>query len=114
MSDTKSDPFDSDITDDEHAQSESQDPNLITSYVAAEVSRYAVEILEFYSTKMDKNQALAITIEGVAETLGNLISLVAENNQPDVITDSHAVINRSLSQQQELIAQLAYGQVGHA
>jgi len=114
MSDTKSDPFDSDVFDTEHDAHESQDPTLITSYVAAEVSRYAVEILEFYSAKMDKNQALAITIEGVAEALGNLISLVAENNQSEVITDSHQVINRSLSQQQELIAQLAYGRVGHA
>lgn len=84
------------------------------TYVCAEITRYAVEILEFYNNKLGKNESLALTIESVSESLGNLISLVHEAHQEDVLNSSVAVIRQGISNQQEVIAELTYGQIGHA
>jgi hypothetical protein len=53
-------------------------------------------------------------IESLSETLGNMISLVADDHQQEVIDGAHLVILQGLISQQESIALLAYGQVGHA
>lgn len=94
------------------------DPSELRSeartYVTGEITRYAVEIFEFYSEKLDKNEALAITIESLSESLGNLISLCKEEYQPEVILSSQAVIHQGIVSQQELIAEMAYGHIGHA
>ena len=84
------------------------------TYVCGEITRYAVEILEFYNTKLGKNESLALTIESVSESLGNLISLVHEDHLEEVLSSSLEVIREGISNQQEVIAELAYGQVGHA
>lgn len=83
-------------------------------YVTAEMTRYSVEILEFYNDKLGKNESLAITIESLSETLGNLISLVKEEYQQEVMHSANQVIHQGLISQQEIIAQMAYGQLGHA
>ena len=87
---------------------------LAKTYVCAEITRYAVEILEFYNNKLGKNESLALTIESVSESLGNLISLVHEECHEEVITSSMEVVRQGISNQQEVIAELTYGQVGHA
>lgn len=84
------------------------------AYVCQEITRYSVEILEYYSNKFGKNQALGLTIESVSESLGNLISLVTEDHQAEVLHTSQQVVAQGIINQQELIAELAYGQVGHA
>lgn len=114
MSDIK---LDSDsITDDVDGEDPhtSEERSQARDYVCGELTRYAVEIIEFYSNKMGKNDALALTIECVSESLGNLISLVHESHQPEVLQASQEVIYQGLINQQELIAQITYGQVGHA
>lgn len=83
-------------------------------YVCNEITRYAVEILDFYSNRLGKNQALGLTIECLSESLGNLISLVSDSQQEEIISVSQDVIRQGLVNQQELIAIQAYGQVGHA
>lgn len=83
-------------------------------YVSNEITRYAVEILEFYSNSLGRNEALAVTIESLSESLGNLISLVKEEYQQEVVEMSGDVIQQGLLCQQELIAEMTYGQVGHA
>jgi flagellar biosynthesis/type III secretory pathway protein FliH len=83
-------------------------------YITSELTRYSVEILEFYNDKIGKNESLAITIESLSETLGNLISLVKEEYQQEVMDSANQVIHQGLISQQEIIAQMAYGQLGHA
>lgn len=83
-------------------------------YVTGELTRYSIEILEFYTSKIGRNESLAITIESLSETLGNLISLVKEEYQQDVVESAGAVIQQGIVSQQKLIAQMAYGHVGHA
>jgi hypothetical protein len=92
----------------------SEERSQARDYVCGEITRYAVDIMEFYSNKMGKNEALALTIECLSESLGNLISLVHESHQPEVLSASQDVIHQGLINQQELIAQITYGQVGHA
>lgn len=110
MSDHKTESFmelsDTDIPD--------QDRLAVRQYVTTEITRYAVEIFEYYSEKMGKNEGLAITIESLSESLGNMISLCKEEFQPEVLSTSQAVIYEGLISQQELIAEMAYGHVGHA
>ena len=84
------------------------------TYVCAEITRYAVEILEFYNAKLGKNESLALTIESVSESLGNLISLVHEDHHEEVLASSWEVVREGITHQQEVIAELTYGQVGHA
>jgi hypothetical protein len=101
------------MTDDELEES----PNTrdqAREYVVGEITRYSVDILEYYSERLGKNEALAITIESLSETLGSLISLVKEEYQQDVVSSAGEVIQQGLISQQKLIAQMAYGQVGHA
>lgn len=114
MSDTK---LDSDLTQEDTDSSLSHSTEMRSQareYVCGEITRYAVEIFEFYSNKMGKNDSLALTIECLSESLGNMISLVSESNQQEVLTASQDVIRQGILNQQELIAELTYGQVGHA
>lgn len=104
---------DDDLTDPQHAEL-AQERSQARTYVCAEITRYAVEILEFYNSKLGKNESLALTIESVSESLGNLISLVHEDHLEEVLSSSLEVIREGISNQQEVIAELAYGQVGHA
>lgn len=104
------DEFDADATHQEIQEERA----LARTYVCAEITRYAVEILEFYNNKMGKNESLALTIESVSESLGNLISLVHEDYHEEVLSSSMEVIREGISNQQEMIAELTYGQVGHA
>ena len=90
------------------------DRNQAREYVTAELTRYSVDILEFYKDKIGRNESLAITIESLSETLGNLISLVKEEYQQEVMDSANQVMQQGLISQQELIAQMAYGQLGHA
>lgn len=95
-------------------QTENEEREHARQYVCGEITRYAVEILEFYSKKLGKNNALGMTIECFSECLGNLVSLVHEDHQAEVLESSQQVIYQGLINQQETIAELAYGQVGHA
>lgn len=101
-----------DISDD--LLDQDQEREIARCYVTAEITRYAVDIFEFYAEKMGKNEALAITIESLSESLGNLISLCKEEYQEEVMQSSQAVIHQGIISQQELIAEMAYGHVGHA
>jgi hypothetical protein len=94
--------------------SSTEERSQAREYVCGEITRYAVEIFEFYSNKMGKNDALALTIECLSESLGNMISLVSESHQHEVLTASQDVVQQGILNQQELIAELTYGQVGHA
>jgi hypothetical protein len=105
-------PSDADELDLDQAFNEERDQ--ARDYVCGEITRYAVEILEYYSKKLGKNDALGMTIECFSECLGNLVSLVHEDNQSEVLESSQQVIHQGLINQQELIAEMAYGQVGHA
>lgn len=115
MSDLK---LDASAFDDEHlpedATEDKAERERVRTYVCTEITRYAVEILDYYTDRMSKNDSLALTIECLSECLGNLISLVHEDHQEEVILDSMNIIEQSTSLQQELIAEMAYGQIGHA
>ena len=82
--------------------------------VTGELTKLSVALFEHYSESMDKNTALGMMIESLSETLGNMISLVADEEQQTVIDSANLVIQQGLTSQQENIALLAYGQVGHA
>ena len=90
------------------------DRDQAKQYVCAEITRYSVEILDYYSKKMSKSDALGLTIESLSESLGNLISVVPNDEQPDVLETSQKIIHQGLVNQHELIAQITYGCVGHA
>lgn len=98
----------------EDVEQTGDDREMARQYVTGELTRVSIQILEFYTKNLGRNEALAITIESVSETLGNLISLVKEEYQQEVVDSSSLVILQGLLSQQELIAELAYGQVGHA
>ena len=106
--------------DDDHNLADATDVELqqerahARDYVCAEITRYAVDILEFYNNKLGKNESLALTIECLSESLGNLISLAHEDCHTEVLDSSMEVIRQGISNQQEVIAELTYGQVGHA
>lgn len=105
------------MLDDDHESTEQElqeERMLARTYVCAEITRYAVEILEYYNNKLGKNESLALTIESVSESLGNLISLVHEDHHEEVLSGSMEVVRQGISSQQEVIAELTYGQVGHA
>lgn len=87
---------------------------LARQQAAGEITKYAVDFLEYYSPKIGKNLALGIAIESLSESLGNLISLVKEDHQNEVIDNSHQVMLQGIIQQQKMIAEIAYGQVGTA
>lgn len=99
---------DDDLADATHERAHARE------YVCGEITRYAVEILEFYNEKLGKNESLALTIECLSESLGNLISLVHEDHHEEVLSSSWSVVREGVTNQQEVIAQLTYGQVGHA
>ena len=108
------------LSDDDDDLSDATDSELeqerayARDYVCAEITRYAVDILDFYNSKLGKNESLALTIECLSESLGNLISLVHEDYHTEVLQSSMEVIRQGISNQQEVIATLTYGQVGHA
>lgn len=102
------------VIDLEDVEQTGDDREMARQYVTGELTRVSIQILEFYTKNLGRNEALAITIESVSETLGNLISLVKEEYQQEVVDSSSLVILQGLLSQQELIAELAYGQVGHA
>jgi hypothetical protein len=103
--------FKSDLTPDQ-----GDSPNYFTAraYASGEITRYSVAMLEFYSDKMPRNEALGLLIESLSVSLGNLISLVKEDHQEETIESANQVIQIGLLAQSELIATMAYGQVGHA
>lgn len=78
-----------------------------------ELTTYSVEMLDYYTETMGKNAALGLCIEALSETLGNMISLVKDDNQAEVLDTANQVIQQGLLSQQELIAEMVYGQVGH-
>jgi len=82
--------------------------------ITGELTKLSVALFEHYSDSMGKNTALGLMIESLSETLGNMISLVADEEQQTVIDSANLVIQQGLTSQQENIALLAYGQVGHA
>jgi hypothetical protein len=98
----------------EEAEQDGNDRETARQYVTGELTKVSIQILEFYTKNLGRNEALAVTIESVSETLGNLISLVKEEHQQEVVDSASVVIQQGLLSQQELIAELAYGQVGHA
>lgn len=101
------------VTSDESDESDEIDDSETRKFIAGELTKYAVDTLEYYSKRMPKNKALGITIEALSETLGNIISLVKEDNQLEVIESANLVIQQGLLTQTELVATLAYGQIGH-
>jgi uncharacterized protein (UPF0333 family) len=80
----------------------------------AAVTQMAVALFQYYCGKMEKNDALGLAIEVFSESLGNLISLVGENYQQEVLSSATTVIQRGILSQQEVIAEMAYGQIGHS
>lgn len=82
-------------------------------YATGELTKYAVQMLEYYSDQMGKAAALGMVIESLSESLGNMISLVSENSQTSVIESANQVIHQGILSQSELVAEMAYGQVGH-
>lgn len=93
---------------------DSQDRDQVRVYATGQLTKFSVEILEFYSTTLGKNEALAVCIESLSETLGNLISLVSQAHQQEVVESASLVIQQGILGQQKLIDELAYGQIGHA
>ena len=93
-----------------------QDPDaayaLARQQATGEITKYAVEFLEYHSQTIGKNLALGIAIEAVSESLGNLISLVKDIHQSEVIDSAHQVMLQGILSQQKIIAEIAYGQVG--
>ncbi len=90
------------------------DPDYERIRVTGELTKLSVALFEHYSSTMGKNESLGMLIESLSETLGNMISLVADDHQQEVIDSAHLVILQGLASQQESIARIAYGQVGHA
>jgi hypothetical protein len=93
-----------------------QDPEVIYArarhQAAGEMTKYAVDLMEYYSQNLGKNIALGLAIESISETLGNLISLVKEDHQTEVIDTAHQVMLQGIISQQKMIAEITYGQVG--
>jgi hypothetical protein len=79
-----------------------------------ELTKLSVALFEHYTATMGKNAALGLMIESLSETLGNMISLVADEHQQEVIDSANEVIQQGLTSQQEEISLLMYGVVGHA
>ena len=82
--------------------------------IAGEFTASALTSFEVLCKTYDKNESLSAVIEGLSSALGNIISLVKEDNQQEVIDSATVVIKQGLIDQQELIAEMAYGYVGHA
>lgn len=86
----------------------------LTVYASGLFTKQSVDLYEKYSLIMDKNDALGMVIEALSISLGNVISLVGEEHQQEVIDSANEVIQQGLVDQMELIAEIAYGIVGHA
>lgn len=98
-----SDELDENITADEYL-------TMITSQITSS----SVETFELLCKTFDRNESLGLIIEALSKSLGNMISLVKEDNQQEVIDSANELIQQGLVDQQEIIAEMAYGYVGHA
>lgn len=87
---------------------------LARQHAAGEITKYAVDLMEYYSENLGNNIALGLAIESISETLGNLISLVKEDHQNEVIDTARQVMMQGIISQQKMIAEITYGQVGTA
>lgn len=97
-----------------NSDQEELDGDTARMHVTGELTKYSVEILEFYGEALGKNVALGMIIESLSETLGNVISLVKEEHQQEVIASAGLVIQQGVITQQKMIDELTYGQVGHS
>ena len=82
--------------------------------VTGEITTNSIETFELLCKTFDRNESLGIIIEALSKSLGNMISLVKEDHQQDVIETANELIQQGLVDQQEVIAEMAYGFVGHA
>jgi hypothetical protein len=98
----------------DHDDADEQTYLEIRQSATHEITTYSVEMFEYYTETMGKNAALGLCIEALSETLGNMISLVKDDNQADVLNTANLVIQQGLICQQEIIAEMVYGQVGHS
>lgn len=105
---------DNDLQESDEEDSDFSNIDFQRQRVTGELTKLSVALFEHYSVSMGKNAALGLMIESISETLGNMISLVADEEQQTVIDSANLVIQQGLTSQQENIALLAYGQVGHA
>ena len=82
--------------------------------VTGEITNNSIETFELLCKTFDRNESLGIIIEALSKSLGNMISLVTEDHQQDVIETANELIQQGLVDQQEVIAEMAYGFIGHA
>lgn len=86
----------------------------IKNQLAGSITQHALEFLESYGAQAGNNLALAVVIESLSESLGNLISLVAEAHQSEVIVTANQVILQGIVSQHKMLAHVMYGHVGTA
>lgn len=94
------------ITDDEMEN--------IRYQISGDFTSTAVQVFESLLKFSDKNKALSVMIEALSETLGNFVALVSDTEQEDVILSAMQVVEQSTVLQQEHVARMIYGQVGHS
>lgn len=82
--------------------------------IIGEITNNSIETLELLCKTFDRNESLGIIIEALSKSLGNMISLVKDDEQQDVIDTANDIIHQGLVDQQEAIAEMAYGCIGHA
>ena len=88
--------------------------DVAREYATQELTKYSVEMFEYYTQHLSKNEALGVVIEALSESLGNMISLVSDSNQTEVLDTANLVIQQGILNQCKRVAELSYGQVGHA
>jgi hypothetical protein len=93
---------------------ETSTANEAREYATHELTKYSVEMFEYYTTHLGKSEALGIVIEALSESLGNMISLVSDHNQSEVLDTANLVIQQGILNQCKMVAEITYGQVGHA
>jgi Ca2+-binding EF-hand superfamily protein len=82
--------------------------------ITGQITSNSVETFELLCKTFDRNESLGIIIEALSKSLGNMISLVTEDNQQEVIYTANELIQQGLVDQQEIIAEMAYGHIGHS
>ena len=103
----------------EELEIDSEDGDKITTedyltMITCEITNNSIETFELLCKTFDRNESLGILIEALSKSLGNVISLVKDDCQQDVIETANELIQQGLVDQQEVIAEMAYGFVGHA
>jgi translation initiation factor RLI1 len=88
--------------------------DVAREYATQELTKYSVEMFEYYTRHLSKSEALGVVIEALSESLGNMISLVSDSNQLEVLDTANLVIQQGILNQCKRVAELSYGQVGHA